>query len=295
MTLFEKICRMVGDRRIPSPRLPAFKMFRVGFANRHVSTVVVLAIVVSAAAVSVGLYFAVKDVVSSTYNWPEPAEYDVTLDGLQTMGKKNPDYSDGTASQTLRVGFKDGTRVDRVVLKNLDLGKVGLAKSFEITRNATTGVTGASAYLFIGDIVITNSSAPTLAWGNMELGSVTLSARVDGHSQEIQQDSTVTQIIIDSDRGSGTYTAQDSKVDRVILQINGATNGASIGVLEIDNVDASVGSWSWDYVKAGSLSLDGSNEFGNSTGINVASATWADTISARTIVDNLVDVPISVK
>ena len=105
----------------------------------------------------------------------------------------------------------------------------------------------------------------------------------------------MTQIIIDSDRGSGTYTAQDSKVDRVILQINGATKGASIGVLEIDNVDASVGSWTWDYVKAGSLSLDGTNEFGNSTGIDVASATWADTISARTIVDNLVDVPISVK
>jgi hypothetical protein len=295
MTLFEKICRMVGDRRIPSPKMPAFRWFTVGFANKHVTTVVVMAIVVSGLAVAVGLYFAVRDVMSSTYNWPEPAEYQVTAEGLQTMGKKNPDYPDGTASQTLRVGFKDGTRVDRVVLKNLDLGKVGLAKSFEITRNATTGVTGTQAYLFIGDIIITNSSAPTLAWGNMELGSVTLSARVDGHSQEIQQDSTISQIIIDSDRGSGTYTAQDSKVDRVILQINGATKGASIGVLEIDNVDASVGSWSWDYVKAGSLSLDGSNEFGNSTGINVASATWADTISARTIVDNLVDVPISVK
>ena len=295
MTLFEKICRMVGDRRIPAFKMPAFRWFTVGFANRHVTTVVVLAIVVSGLAVAVGLYFAVRDVMSSTYNWPEPAEYDVTLDGLQTMGKKNPDYPDGTQSMTLRVGFKDGTRVDRVVLKNLDLGKVGLAKSFEITRNATTGVTGAQAYLFIGDIVITNSSAPTLAWGNMELGSVTLAARVDGHSQEIQQDSTISQIIIDSDRGSGTYTAQDSKVDRVILQINGSTLGASIGVLEIDNVDASVGSWTWDYVKAGSLSLDGSNEFGNGSGINTASATWADTISARTVVDNLVDVPISVK
>jgi len=228
MTLFEKICRMVGDKRIPAFKMPAFKLFSVGFANKHVTTVVVLAIVVSGLAVAVGLYFAVKDVVSSTYNWPEPAEYDVTLDGLQTMGKKNPDYQDGTASQTLRVGFKDGTRVDRVVLKNLNLGKVGLAKSFEITRNATTGVTGAQAYLFIGDIVITNSSAPTLAWGNMELGSVTLAARVDGHSQEIQQDSTVTQIIIDSDRGSGTYTAQDSKVDRVILQINGSTKGGPV-------------------------------------------------------------------
>ena len=98
MTLFEKICRMVGDRRIPSPKMPAFKLFRVGFANRHVTTVVVFAIVVSAAAVSVGLYFAIKDVASSTYNWPEPAEYQVTEAGLQTMGKKNKDYPDGTES-----------------------------------------------------------------------------------------------------------------------------------------------------------------------------------------------------
>ena len=82
MTLFEKICRMVGDRRIPSFRMPAFRLFRVGFANKHVTTIVVLAIIVSGLAVAVGLYFAVKDVASSTYNWPEPAEYDVTLDGF---------------------------------------------------------------------------------------------------------------------------------------------------------------------------------------------------------------------
>ena len=74
MTLFEKICRMVGNRRIPAPRMPAFRLFRIGFANRHVTTIVVMSIVVSGLAVAVGLYFAVKDVASSTYNWPEPAE-----------------------------------------------------------------------------------------------------------------------------------------------------------------------------------------------------------------------------
>jgi len=225
--------------------------------------------------------------------FPTPgAEYELP----SVVGERLPpdEQTPMTASQTLRIGFKDKTRLDRVVLKNLDLGKADLSTAFQVTRNATTGVTGAQAYLFIGDIVITNSSAPTLAWGNMELGSVSLAARVDGHTQEIQQDSTVTQVIIDSDRGAGTYTAQDSKVDRVILQING-TNGASIGVLEVDNVDASTGAMEWNYIKAGSLTMDGTNEFGNGTGINTASATWADSISSRTIVDNLVDVPISVK
>ena len=283
--------------RIPHPRLPAITIMsllptlrtRLNFGGTKV-TIGALAIV------AIGFTATIWVTVAGSKHeiiFPTPgAEYELP----SVVGERLPpdEQTPMTASQTLRIGFKDKTRLDRVVLKNLDLGKADLSTAFQVTRNATTGVTGAQAYLFIGDIVITNSSAPTLAWGNMELGSVSLAARVDGHTQEIQQDSTVTQVIIDSDRGAGTYTAQDSKVDRVILQING-TNGASIGVLEIDNVDASVGAWAWDYIKAGSLTMDGTNEIGNGTGIDTASATWADTISARTIVDNAVDVPISVK
>ena len=284
--------------RIPHSRLPAITIMsllptlrtRLNFGGTKV-TIGALAIVAIGSTATIGVTVAGAN---HEIIYPTPgAEYELP----SVVGERLPpdDQTPMTASQTLRIGFKDGTRLDRVVLKNLDLGKTDLATAFEVTRNATTGVTGAQAFLFIGDIVITNSSAPTLAWGNMELGSVSLAARVDGHTQEIQQDSTVTQVIIDSDRGSGTYTAQDSKVDRIVLQINGATKGASIGVLEIDNVDASTGAWKWDYIKAGSLTMDGTNEFGNSTGIDVASATWADSISSRTIVDNLVDVPISVK
>ena len=283
--------------RIPHPRLPAITIMsllptlrtRLNFGGTKV-TIGALAIV------AIGFTATIWVTVAGSKHeiiFPTPgAEYELP----SVVGERLPpdEQTPMTASQTLRIGFKDKTRLDRVVLKNLDLGKADLSTAFQVTRNATTGVTGAQAYLFIGDIVITNSSAPTLAWGNMELGSVSLAARVDGHTQEIQQDSTVTQVIIDSDRGAGTYTAQDSKVDRVILQING-TNGASIGVLEIDNVDASTGAMEWNYIKAGSLTMDGTNEFGNGTGINTASATWADTISSRTIVDNLVDVPISVK
>ena len=283
--------------RVPHPRLPAITIMsllptlrtRLNFGGTKV-TIGALAIV------AIGFTAPIWVTVAGSPHeiiFPTPgAEYELP----SVVGERLPpdDQTPMTASQTLRIGFKDKTRLDRVVLKNLDLGKADLTTAFQVTRNATTGVTGAQAYLFIGDIVITNSSAPTLAWGNMELGSVSLAARVDGHTQEIQQDSTVTQVIIDSDRGAGTYTAQDSKVDRVILQING-TNGASIGVLEIDNVDTSVGAMEWNYIKAGSLTMDGTNEFGNGTGINTASATWADTISSRTIVDNLVDTPISVK
>ena len=246
--------------------------------------------------VALGFALAFTFVIVSTDDtpvWPEAgAEY--ALPGV--FGDKlDPDpETPGERSQTLRIGFKDKSRLDKVVLKNLDLGKADLAKSFEVIRNATTGVTGAQSYLWIGEVIITNSSAPTLAWDNMDIGTTILGAKVDGHTQEIQFDQTIPEIIIDSDRGSGTYVAQDSVVDRIILQING-TNGASIGVLEIDNVDASVGAWDWDYLKVGKLTMDSSNEIGNGTGINVASATFGDAISSRVVTDTMVDTPISVR
>ena len=88
MTLFEKIARMIGDRNIPVPALPSLPRFRVSLAQKNLTLIVGLTIAISGAAVAVGLYFAVKDVASSTYNWPEPAEYQVTAEGLQTMARR---------------------------------------------------------------------------------------------------------------------------------------------------------------------------------------------------------------
>jgi hypothetical protein len=112
--------------------------------------------------------------------------------------------------------------------------------------------------------------------------------------EAVQIDSTISTLVIDSDRGSGSYIAQDSTVDRVIINTNG-DNGAIIGEILIDNVDASVGAWDWDYIKAGCIVLENTNTFGNGTGINSASAVFNSSIKARVITDNLVDTPVSVK
>ena len=285
--------------RFAAPGLPAFHILnalRIPTPKFRIALSGMGGVATTMGVVGIGFALAFTFVIASTDDtpvWPESgAEYalpDIFGDKL------DPDpQTPGERSQTLRIGFKDSTRLDVVKLKNLDLGKSGLTNSFEVIRNATTGVTGSLAYLYIGEIVITNSSAPTLAFDNMALGTVTLGARVDGHTQEIQVDATVPEILIESDRGSGTYTAENSHVDRIILQING-TNGASIGRLEIDDVDSSTGAWDWDYIKAGSLTMDSSNQIGNGTGINSASATWGTGISARAITDNLVDTPISVR
>jgi len=202
-----------------------------------------------------------------------------------------PDDSDpATRSQTLQINLADGVRLDKLHLKNLDLGKVGLTNSFEISR--TTGVTGAQVN--VGLITIRNSSAPTLDFANIEVGCITLAGEMDGHTNAVQIDATIPNLVIDSDRGSGTYVAENSQVDRIILNTNG-DNGATIGEILIDDVDASVGAWDWDYVKAGNIVFESTNKFGNGTGINSASAVFNSTVKARCVTDNVVETPTSVK
>ncbi len=88
MSLFEKLAHIIGDRKIPVPAMPGIPRYRVSFANRHVVKIIFLTVLVAAAAVGTGMYFTIRDVVSATYNWPTPATYDVTEDGLQKMGQK---------------------------------------------------------------------------------------------------------------------------------------------------------------------------------------------------------------
>ena len=285
----------IPSARLPKLDIPQFrfmswlsvpipKALRIGGAKMGLTSLVVVAIGFA------GTIFMVVAGTDSEMLWPETgAVYSLP----NTVGEPlppDPETPD-QVSHTLVVKLADKTRLDKLVLKNLDLGKESLSESFSIER--TSGVTGSLAYLWVGAITITGSSAPTLAWDNMEVGSISLAARVDGHTQEMTVDSTIPVVIIDSDRGAGTYTAENSVVDRVVISMG--TNGATIGELVIEDVDASVGAWDWDYIKAGSISMDATNSFGNGTGINSASATFGSDIKARIVTDNLVDTPISVK
>jgi hypothetical protein len=113
----------------------------------------------------------------------------------------------------------------------------------------------------VGLITIRNSSAPTLDWANIETGCISLAGNVDGHTNAISVDSTVSNLVIDSDRGAGTYVAENSTVDRVI--INTVGGDATIGEILIDDVDSSIGGWNWDFIRAGCIVLEASNTFGN--------------------------------
>ena len=293
MTLFEKICRMVGDRRIPSPRLPAFKLFRVGFANRHVSTVVVLAIVVSAAAVSVGLYFAIKDVASSTYNWPEPAEYQVTEAGLQTMGKKNENYPDGTESQTLSIRLADGARISNLSISGTDLGRAGIARALDISP-LTQAVTGSTAYLFVGNLTMTGSAFPTLKMEQSHVGTLTTGLLCDGHTMAATITNTIPDQVLTSKRLSSVYTVADSIVDRIQIHITG-TSGAYIDQLTLSDVQAWNGEAYFSRLKVGNLTFNNTSQIGDGSGVDSASCYFDSSVLARNISNTIQDKPIKVQ
>ena len=260
-------------------RIPIPKAFRFGGGRAALVSILVVA-------GGFGASFAL--VINGTSNvptWPEAGAVYALPD---TNGQRlAPDDSDpATRSQTLQINLGNGVRLDKLELSRLDLGKAGLTDSL-----AVTGVTGAQVN--VGLITIRNSSAPSLDWANIETGCITLAGNVDGHTNAISVDSTISNLVIDSDRGAGTYIASDSTVDRVI--INTVGGDATIGEILIDDVDSSVGGWNWDFIKAGCIVLESTNTFGDGSGINSASAVFNSTVKARVITDNLVDTPVSVK
>jgi hypothetical protein len=221
--------------------------------------------------------------------WPQAgAKYNLPY----VVGERLPpdDITPMTASQTLQINLGNGVRLDKLHLKNLDLGKTGLSTAFSVER--ASGVTG--AFVNVGQFTVTNSSAPTLDFANMEVGTLTLAPFTDGHTNATTIDSTIGQLVIDSDRGAGTYVAENSVVDRVIISLAG-DSGAYIGEIIVDDVDTSVGAWDFDYIKAGNFSMDNTNLIGNGSGINSASAVFNSSVKSRSITDNIVDTPLTVQ
>jgi hypothetical protein len=293
MTLFEKICRMVGDRRLPSPKMPTVRWFTVGFANKHVTTVVVLAIVVSGLAVAVGLYFAVKDVASSTYNWPEPAEYQVTTAGLQTMGKKNKDYPDGTESQTLSIRLGDGARISTLRVNATSLGRAGITEAFDI-RPATTGVTGAKAFLFVGNMTITDSSFPSFSMSESQIANLTMGMKCDGHTMSATVSPSVPEQVLSSERLSSEYLVDNSIVDRVQVFITGPS-GAYVNQLILSGVKAHTGSLNLNRMRIGSLTMNNTNLIGDGSGIDSASCIIQSSTEVKNATNSIQDSPILVQ
>jgi hypothetical protein len=293
MTLFEKIARMIGDRNIPVPALPSLPRFRVSLAQKNVTLIVALTIAVSGAAVAVGLYFAVKDVASSTYNWPEPAVYQVTAEGLQTMGEKNEDYPDGTESQTLSIRLADGARISNLSISGTDLGRAGIARALDISP-LTQAVTGATAYLFVGNLTMTGSAFPTLKMEQSEVGTLTTGLLCDGHTMAATITNTIPDQVLTSKRLSSVYSVSDSIVDKIQIHITG-TSGAYIDQLTLSDVQAWNGEAYLSRMKVGNLTMNNSSQIGDGSGVDDASCYFDSSVLARNIANTIQDKPIKVQ
>ena len=292
MSLLEKIAHMIGDRKIPVPAMPGVPRFRISFANRHIVKIIFLTVLVALAAVGTGMYFTVRDVINATYNWPTPATYDVTADGLQKMGTKNPKMADGSESQTLSIRLGDGVRISTLRIKDTDAGRTGIPRSLSIGPY-TTAVTGAQAYLWVGNLTITNSSFPSLEWVNSEVGTLNLGMLCDGHTLEATIQNTIPDLELSSERGSSTYEASNI-VDKTEIFITG-NNGAYINNLILDNYDAWNGAAYLSRIKASTVTIDNSNRIGDGSGIDSASFEVKSSVSARNINSTIQDRPIKVR
>ena len=293
MTLFEKITRMIGDRNIPVPSLPSMPRFRVSLAQKNVTAIVVLTIAVSGLAVAVGLYFAVKDVASSTYNWPEPAEYAVTAEGLQTMGTKNQDYPDGTESQTLSIRLADGARISNLSISGTSLGRAGIARALDISP-LTQAVTGSSAYLFVGNLTMTGSAFPTLKMEQSEVGTLTVGLLCDGNTFSPTITNTIPDQVLTSKRLSSVYSVSDAIVDRIQIHITG-TSGAYIDQLTLSDVQAWNGEAYFSRLKVGTLTFNNTSQIGDGSGVDSASCVIDSSVLARNIANTIQDKPIKVQ
>ena len=266
-------------RLLTALRIPIPKMLRFGGSRAALMSVLVVA---GGFGASFALVISGNNDVQT---WPEAgAVYALPNINGQRLA---PDASDpATRSQTLQINLANGVRLDKLHLKNLDLGKAGLDKSLYVT-----GVTGAQ--VDVGLITVRNSSAPTMDWSRINAGCVQIAGEMDGHTNAMTVDATIPNLVIDSDRGAGTYVAENSQVDRIIVQTTGGT--ATIGEILIDDVDASVGAWTWEGINAGCIVVENNNKFGNGTGINNASVVLNNTVKSRSITDNVVETPVSVK
>ena len=293
MSTFEKLMALIGNRKIPVPALPSIPRYRIAFANRHTMKVIIFSILLAASVVVVGMVFAIKDVVNATYNWPDPATYDVTHDGLQTMGQKNPDYEDGTESQTLSIRLGDGVRLSTLRIKDSDVGRSNNTRALDISPY-TTAVTGAAAYLWVGNLTITNSSFPTFEWKDSEVGTLTTGMLCDGHTMSATVSNSPSDLELSSERQRSVYEVDSTKVDKVQIHITG-NNGAYVDHLIIDNLDAWKGAAYFERLRVGTATINNSNRVGDGSGVDSASCVYHPSVSARVINDTMQDRPILVR
>jgi hypothetical protein len=261
-------------------RIPLPKILKVGGAKSGMYSLIAVAVGFGA------ILFIVDANTDTSPTWPEAGAFYTLPD---TVGEKLPPDTETPTlfSQTLQINAASSTRLMSITLNNLDMGKAELSECLQIKRDGST-----VGYLYLDEFIMTGVSAPSFDLSNSETGELVVQAKVDGHTMAATIDSTISEQTILSQRGAGNFTAENSVVDRVIINLMG---DATVGKLILTNVKCSNGSFDLDYVKAGKITIDNTSMFGTGSGINSADFVISNTTKVRTVTDNLVDTPITVR
>ena len=283
MSLFEKLAHLVGNRKVPVPAMPGVSVPRVSFGSRATLKIIFFTVLVSLGAVGTGMYFTIRDVVHSSWDWPDSgAAYYASEEGLGTMGQKLPLNEDGTESQTLEIRMADGSRMESLTAV-LDMGKASV-DCMAVERAAGTG------YLWVDTFTMDQLVAPTLSMNASFIHKLTLSGFVDGHHVGPTQNSAgAPDITVESTRGAGIYNAAGT-VDRLLISLAGDAYIKDVSITG----HCSTGPIDLDFIKAGNFNLT-NVEIGDDGNINTVAVDIGSDTVIHTLADTFVDKSIIVK
>ena len=283
MSLFEKLAHMVGHRKVPVPAMPGLSVPRISFGSKATLKIIFFTVLVSLGAVGTGMYFTIRDVVHSSWNWPDSgAAYYASEDGMGTMGQQLPLNEDGTESQTLEIRMADGSRMESLTAV-LEMGKASV-DCMAVERAAGTG------YLWVDTFTMDQLVAPTLTMNASFIHKLTLSGFVDGHHVGPTQNSAgAPDITVESTRGAGIYNAVGT-VDRLLISLAGDAYVKDIHITG----HCSTGPIDLDFIKAGNFNLT-NVEIGDDGNINTVAVDIGSDTVIHTLADTFVDKSIIVK
>ena len=283
MSLFEKLAHLVGHRKVPVPAMPGLSVPRVSFCSKGTLKIIFFTVLVSLGAVGTGMYFTIRDVVHSSWDWPDSgAAYYASEEGLGTMGQQLPLNEDGTESQTLEIRMADGSRMESLTAV-LDMGKASV-DCMAVERAAGTG------YLWVDTFTMNELVAPTLTMNASFIHKLTLSGFVDGHHVGPTQNSAgAPDITVESTRGAGIYNAAGT-VDRLLISLAGDAYIKDVSITG----HCSTGPIDLDFIKAGNFNLT-NVEIGDDGNINTVAVDIGSDTVIHTLADTFVDKSIIVK
>jgi hypothetical protein len=283
VSLLEKLAHIIGDRKVPVPAMPGISVPRVSFGSRATLKIIFFTVLVSLAAVGTGMYFTIRDVVHSSWDWPDSgAAYYASEEGLGTMGQQLPLNEDGTESQTLEIRMADGSRMQSLTAV-LDMGKASV-DCMAVERAAGTG------YLWVDTFTMDQLVAPTLSMNASFIHKLTLSGFVDGHHVGPTQNSAgAPDITVESTRGAGIYNASGT-VDRLLISLAGDAYIKDVSITG----HCSTGPIDLDFIKAGNFNLT-NVEIGDDGNINTVAVDIGSDTVIHTLADTFVDKSIIVK